>query len=168
MMQPTDPASLPLRDIHLPDPVSWWPLAPGWWLLLFIVIAGIFLSLFLIKRHREKKLSAIFIANQEFDQIKNNFKNNNDQSRLIADLSALLRRISISIHKRDVAASLTNEDWLKFLDQYSTNNEFSQGVGRILVEGPYQPSPSYDSDELIALISLWFDNIKKDKRGFSS
>ncbi len=26
-----EPSELPLRDLHLPDAVGWWPLAPGWW-----------------------------------------------------------------------------------------------------------------------------------------
>ena len=30
-----------LRDIHLPQAVSWWPLAPGWWVLLGLVVAAV-------------------------------------------------------------------------------------------------------------------------------
>ena len=30
---------LPLRDLHLPAEVGWWPLAPGWWVLIAIVAA---------------------------------------------------------------------------------------------------------------------------------
>jgi hypothetical protein len=42
-----------LRDIQLPEPISWWPLAPGWWVLI-ILATGIFgwAGLLLIKRYR--------------------------------------------------------------------------------------------------------------------
>jgi len=29
-----------LRDIHLPDAISWWTPAIGWWILLALVIAA--------------------------------------------------------------------------------------------------------------------------------
>ncbi len=42
-----------LRDIHLPAEISWWPLAPGWWLLIIVlaVTAGWIISN-VVKRYR--------------------------------------------------------------------------------------------------------------------
>ena len=37
-MTPLEAAQLPLRDIHLPLPIAWWPPAPGWWLAASLVI----------------------------------------------------------------------------------------------------------------------------------
>ena len=33
-----DPKQIPLRDLHLPEVVGWWPLAPGWWVLLAMLV----------------------------------------------------------------------------------------------------------------------------------
>ena len=33
-----DPQAIPLRGLHLPEAVGLWPLAPGWWLLLLILV----------------------------------------------------------------------------------------------------------------------------------
>ena len=32
---------LPLRDLHLPEAVGWWPLAPGWWGVIAVVTASL-------------------------------------------------------------------------------------------------------------------------------
>jgi hypothetical protein len=29
-----------LRDVHLPDPISWWPPAFGWWMIMGLLIIG--------------------------------------------------------------------------------------------------------------------------------
>ena len=30
-----------LRDIHLPEPIGWWPPAPGWWLLALVFLSAL-------------------------------------------------------------------------------------------------------------------------------
>ena len=50
-----DPSQLPLRDIHLPDAVAWWPPAFGWWIVAaLVVLLGIALSVrtWQQRRHR--------------------------------------------------------------------------------------------------------------------
>lgn len=45
------PASGPeLRDIHVPQVSMWWPLAPGWWVLLALLVAAIAACVFLFRR----------------------------------------------------------------------------------------------------------------------
>ena len=39
-----DPEQIPLRDLHLPDAISWWPLAPGWWIVLGLALIANFLK----------------------------------------------------------------------------------------------------------------------------
>ena len=35
-----DQNALPLRDLHLPDAIGWWPPAPGWWVLFVLALAA--------------------------------------------------------------------------------------------------------------------------------
>lgn len=163
MMQATDPASLPLRDIHLPDAVSWWPPALGWWLLCLLIIIITSLIIYVIRRRRNHRLSAVYLAQQELDKIKNDFVLSQDKASLVKDLSELIRRVSISLFKRIETASLTGQDWLNFLDKFTSNNEFSQGIGRVLIEAPYQAEPEYDSEKLLQLISSWIETVSNNK-----
>ncbi len=42
-----------LRDIQLPEAISWWPLAPGWWILIMFAASFLGLTVFrLLKHHR--------------------------------------------------------------------------------------------------------------------
>ena len=54
-----NPAELPLRDIHLPEPVSWWPMAPGWWWVigLLLLASAVVTGIILYRRYRRSRLS---------------------------------------------------------------------------------------------------------------
>ncbi len=47
------PSQLQLHDIHVPEQVSNFPIAPGWWLLLALLIC---ISLWLYKKHKKNSL----------------------------------------------------------------------------------------------------------------
>ena len=161
MIPGNDPASLPLRDIHLPDAVSWWPLAPGWWaLIILVVLLLVFLYWWIFKR---KKVSRPVsdIAFKEFKLIQQDFVRHGDKSQLAKDISELLRRVCLSLFPRTDTASLTGEAWLSFLDQAFEQPEFTKGSGRVLIEAPYQSSPEYDEKKLLTLIENWINRVNQ-------
>ena len=148
--------SLPLRDIHLPEPVNWWPPAPGWWLLLIscvIIIAGIFLFKYIRKR---RLLKRTVLA--ELDSIRRQYRDNHDRVQLVKALSALMRRASISFYQRENSASLTGTAWLQHLDNTAQRKQFQKGNGSILATAPYLPADSridVDFDDLLSLCEDW-------------
>ena len=56
-----DLAQLPLRDIHLPGLIAWWPPAPGWWLAAALLLAAlVVLGLYYRSgRHRRAALHSV-------------------------------------------------------------------------------------------------------------
>ena len=148
--------SLPLRDIHLPEPVSWWPPAPGWWLLL-LLCATIIATLFLFKQFRQRRLLRRTVI-AELDRIKQQHDQNHDRVQLLKALSVLMRRASISYYPRSNSAGLTGEQWLQHLDKTARRKEFRNGVGKILASAPYLPATSQleiDFNELLTLCEDW-------------
>lgn len=146
---------LPLRDIHLPDPISWWPLAIGWWIVLGCVILFSILAACLAKRFLKSTLRKE--AAKELDKIEMMFQKTEDTSQCVSALSALLRRAAISQKDNGKkAAGLTGRKWLERLDQPLDKPEFSQGIGQLLITAPYQPSIDKESAaQLIELCRKW-------------
>jgi len=146
----TNMTALPLKDIHLPDPISFWPLAFGWWIVAGIVIFLIFLSLLLFRKLSETTLKSE--AKNKLQVIEKNFLETDDALVCLTEISALLRRITLSQKATDNVAGLTGEAWLQFLDQPLKTAEFSQGAGQILLTGPY--SLEVDKTQVMKLIQL--------------
>ncbi|NNJ97958.1 MAG: DUF4381 domain-containing protein [Gammaproteobacteria bacterium] len=151
--------SLPLRDIHLPDPVGWWPPAPGWWLLL-IVAAALTVAVYLFRTVSRRRLLKRTVGN-ELDMLRERYHDDYDRIELLKSLSALMRRASISFYPRSHSASLTGEQWLQHLDRTAQRKEFQHGAGRILATAPYLPPKSIIETDFEALFSLCQDWLKK-------
>ncbi len=104
-----------LKDIHLPAPVSTWPLSLYWWLAIIAVLLIIGLAIYGVLRYIEKtKLTRLALA--ELTQLQ-------QQGCEVNDLHHLFKRIVLASFPRETAASLHGEAWLKFLDQQASSKK---------------------------------------------
>lgn len=149
---------LPFRDIHLPPSISWWPLAFGWWVMISIVIAILVVIFILVRNYLKSSLKKD--AAKELNSIEQMYLQTQDSTRCVSALSILLRRVILSQKQQVSAAGITGHAWLQLLDQYSGTCEFSQGPGKILLVGPYQPTVEKDDvDQLIQLCRKWVNRL---------
>jgi len=160
--------TLPLRDIHLPDAVSWWPLPLGWWLLLVLLIVSGVLVVWWRRRQAAARVRAAALL--EWQQLLEHFQQQRDELRLVQGLSILLRRVLLSYYPRAEVASLSGNAWLQYLDKvYPARQDgpFSSGVGRTLIDAPYQQQVGCDVLALHALCGEWLAALPPLKRGQS-
>jgi len=150
---------LPLRDIHLPESVSSMP----WvlYLTIFIVaVAFLILAFFAIRKLTRWILRPTLKkqAKAILQDIEENFQNTENAAKCMADLSAFLRRLALS--KSENNAGLTGAAWLQLLDKPLNSNEFSQGVGKLLLTSPYQRNvDKFQVSELLKLTSRWVNTL---------
>jgi hypothetical protein len=144
---------LPLKDIHLPEAIGWWPPAIGWWLLAVLIPLLIVFLYWFYQRLTRK--TAIKTAKNNLAAIKNNPALDNNQK--LRELSMLIRRVAISVNPRTEVASLTGRQWLAFLDKTLKGAPFSEGCGQLLAEAPYRNSPPSELEisQLFSLCEEW-------------
>lgn len=150
--------SLALRDIHLPDAISWWPPAISWWLLLVLIPLLIFGAWWLCKRLTRN--TAVKSAKRLLATIKDD--QSTDDLQKIQQLSIWLRRVTMSVAPNQHNAGLTGKAWLIYLDSCVEGEPFSQGIGQCLSDVQFrQAAPdNLDIKALITLCETWLKGQK--------
>ncbi len=132
-----NPTELSLRDLHLPEPVGWWPLAPGWWLLAGLaLLGGVWLTIVYF-RHRAFT-AARRHALRKLESYSSAYVGHGSAVELGKQVSELVRRTMLAYAPRAEVAGLTGEAWLEWLDRDLDRSHFANGDGRALIEWPYQ------------------------------
>lgn len=143
---------IPLRDLHLPEPVGWWPLAPGWWLLAAMLLLGCAWLLVVYVRHRRFS-AARRHALRRLERYAGEFVRHGDAVLLGKQLSELVRRTMLAYAPRAEVAGLAGEAWLEWLDRDLDRSHFVEGDGRPLIDWPYRGADlAVDRSDVGALV----------------
>lgn len=132
-----------LHDLVLPPEVSWWPLAPGWYVVGSILLI---LILFLVHRawiHRR--------ANAYRRAALRELASANDP----AGIAELLRRTALAVAPRTVIAGKTGAAWLDWLTAQCPE-AMPETVREQLSAGVYRrPAADYDLAGLRDYAARW-------------
>lgn len=134
-----NPPAIPLRDYHLPDPTSIWPIAIGWWILAALLIAGIIVAVVSWLHYRRRtayRREALKVLEAlPLDQ------------HFIAQANTLLKQVSLSAAQHTShqtsqtnsqnstsSAGLTGSQWKIFL---LNQKGLTESQAQLLVEAAY-------------------------------
>ena len=147
-----DPTQIPIRDLHLPDAVGWWPLAPGWWIVIGLLV---FVMLVALRRAwiARRRNAARRYALRQLQAYTRAYTQHGNAVELGTQLSELVRRTMLAYAPRKEVAGLTGDEWLAWLDEDLDRPVFSEGDGRCLVEWPYRdPGLQVDRSDVGAFV----------------
>jgi len=153
-----------LRDIRDMPPVSWWPPAPGWWLVaLACLVLGYLIWRWRMPLSLRVPIPGITLGTWRWDaasalrDLRRRLRDGADAKVVAGDLSELLRRIAMARLGRPACAGLTGEDWLGWLAEQDPNGFPWRERGRSLLVAPYAPSGAMAAglEELIDAADGW-------------
>ncbi len=153
-----------LRDIHLPDAVTWWPLALGWWLVLFAGLGSLILISYRIIKYKQQNRYRK-LALQELQSLFRCWKNtadNTDKSQYLQNANALLRRSIIHIDPDHNTTNKTGQDWINSLNRY-TQQALQTDTADALAIACYQAKPDVDIPRIHKELTMWFQSHNRSK-----
>lgn len=138
-MGTVDPVAQPdwlaqLAPPHAPPPVGWWPLAPGWWGLLFVLVAGV-VGICLWYRSPGRRLRRSGL--RELAQVESTAI---DDAALAQALANLVRRYAVARYGREAVAGLSGSRWLAFAIAHGAT-QWQGATGEVLLQAAYGGTP---------------------------
>ena len=121
---------LVLRDVHDVPVPSLWPLAPGWWAVILVVVLLTVLVAVFVWRARQRRQRANALFDAALAQAES-------PAQRLQAMSDLLRRAARG--KRASAETLSGAAWLAFLEEGMPAGSFTALPGAYIESGLYVP-----------------------------
>lgn len=146
-----NPALLNLKDIHLPNAINIWPLAPGWYLLVLLIALCSYLIYKFYSKRKIKRVALKMLKQQKKDYLLSL----KPSTIISANISEILKRVALHYFTRDKVAHLQGEAWIKFLEKTSNHKINFYTVKEQLLLGPYSRQHNNDLELLFNKAKKW-------------
>ncbi len=144
-----------LQDIQLPDPISWWPLAFSWWILILSVISTL-IGVVWYFREQRKRNAYRREAQEALSRIMHPKESNLSINEQVLAINSLLKQVALTTYGRVNVAQLSDQAWLDFLKQNASYIE-QPATLKELFKLAYQ-APATDKTQLKSnqeLLTAW-------------
>lgn len=155
-----DPASLAnLNDIVMLPAPSWWPPAPGWYMLAALLFIALVWSGYrhwaVYRCNRYRRAALAELAGIEMEPGHYGFDS----------LPVLLKRTALHAYSREQIASLSGNEWREFLNLHCDAQPFSEETWARLDSMAYRSDDTgvTDLEPLIRSIRLWIKRHRADQ-----
>jgi hypothetical protein len=149
-----------LRDIAVPEPVSWRPQTAGWFIVLALLLAGAAAVVArLVRRWKNNRYRRLAVA--ELAAIEKRMATAAERPAALRAMAELVKRTRLCEVDRPVVASLSGEAWLQHLDRTWHGTSFTTGPGRLLADVVYRRDEELaqvsadDTSSLVSLVRQW-------------
>ncbi|QFY64081.1 DUF4381 domain-containing protein (plasmid) [Rhizobium grahamii] len=154
----TEAALRSLKDIAVPQPVSWIPQTWGWMALALILLAAILLwALVLYRRWRRNAYRRE--ALRLLDEIADDFRRQQTRDGAGARLGELLKRTALAAWPRKTIAAMSGTDWIDFLSA-NQGSDIGESLKSYLNDLEYRSgaTPSADAtNDLLRDARRWIE-----------
>ncbi len=146
-------------EISMPPPVSWWPQAPGWNLVAFIIVVFFLYRLLLWCqiwwRNRYRREALAFVNNK----INRHGKYAPETLR---SLPLILKGTALRAYSNSMVNSLKRDAWWKFVDNQYSGPGFEGVAAEQLDRLAYSSEKDWhlteqDIDMLLVLVKRWIN-----------
>lgn len=153
-----------LADIHLPEPVSFWPPAPGWWVLaVLLLIAGVLFWRWYARRYARQEVCRQALAELQrcYERYADTPEMDTDARKLqfTNDVNSVLRRVALVHFPNRGVASLGGQEWVDFIRQNGDSSGLDDQLAAALSYGRFQTRCDVDVDALNNLGRTWIKSL---------
>ncbi|NOX27554.1 MAG: DUF4381 domain-containing protein [Gammaproteobacteria bacterium] len=121
-----------LPPLHMPEPISLWPPAIGWWLLaLFIIVLSVLVVRFFLKKKRKNQLRKAALL--ELSQYWSSYQSDHDTQSYLLAVNRLLKKFVMQQYPNKSLHTLSGEQWISGLAELSPQSGINRDSAAILL-----------------------------------